>query len=109
MISHPVPLEVIMKIVNSGQWTCTCKVAELPNMRAVEENVWPKEVIFLAFPPLGMKLHSELFESTLKFSIQRHQLSILVNLDFVQVMCGFWAWIHCMHFLSVIRITEITA
>ena len=51
---------------------------------------------FLAFPPLSMKLHSELFESTLEFSIQRHQLSILINLDFVWVMHGFWAQIHCV-------------
>src|SRR5260370_625039 len=109
MIIHPVPLEIIMKVINSGQQTSACKVAELSNMRAVEEDVWPKEMIFLVFPPLSMKLHSELFESALEFSIQRHELLIFINLDFVGVVHGFQAGIHCMHFINVLRIAEITA
>ena len=109
MIVHPVPLEVIMKIINSGQQTCACKVAEMLNMRAVEENVWPKEVIFLVFPPFSMKFYLEIFEFGLKFRIQRHQLSIVIKLDFVGVACGFWARICCMHIIGVIGVTEITA
>src|SRR5260370_35616609 len=103
MIIHPVPLEIIMKVINSGQQTSACKVAELLNMRVVEEDVWPKEMIFLVFPPLSVKLHSELFESVLVFSIQRCELSIFFNLDFVGVVHGFWAGTRCMHFLSVLR------
>src|SRR5258708_7447639 len=109
VIIHPVPLEVIMKIIDSGQQTCACEVAEMSNMQAVEENVWPKEVIFLVFPSFGMKFYSEIFESALKFRIQRHQLSIFIKLDFVGVACGFQAGICCMQIISVIRVAEITA
>ena len=89
MIIHPVPLEAITKIIDSGQWTCAREVAELSNMGLVEEDAWPKEVIFLVFPPLSMKNYLEVFEFGFKFRIQRCQWSIFVNLDFIGIAVLF--------------------
>ena len=109
MIFHPVPLEVVLKIINGSQCIGMGKVTEVPDLVDVEENLRAKERVLNVPPPFHVELFTESLQLVFKLHVKGHQRVTKVHLDPVGLVLGLWSRVCWVHSCGMLRITEITA
>ena len=106
---HPVPLEVGFKILNGSQCIGMGKVAQVPDLVDIEEDLGAEEGVPDISPPFCMELFTEYFQLIFELHVKGCQRLIRVHLDLVGLVLGPWSKVCHMHTCGMLRITEVAA